>query len=386
MNFLNTFNWITVILVGLFVVPIAVGVVSPFSSHRMQRSLGSLLNTVIFLVSVILAVWLTSLLLSDSESPFLTRLFKIIPSFYSLMASRDIWVYIIAALILTAIIFGLLYLLTMPLYRYVIVPATDRFSKAMEKVNGAVRRTLGGLWELPKAAVLVLVFSLFLNFCVSYNSNSAVEKSISASGAYQAIDKTILTPILSSGIVKKIPVLLGDTFQKAAASLEERNIHLIRYFNGVTLDDAVSSDAEIDGAAKSIVGKETDDKIKAKLLYTWITKNITYDTEKAAAVTSDAAGIASGAVVAYDTRTGICFDYSCLYVAMCRAVDVKVRFVTGLGYSGTAWGDHAWNQVFDPAGDRWLNVDTTFGSSGKNYFDRSGFDQDHRYAVVQGEW
>jgi transglutaminase-like putative cysteine protease len=71
---------------------------------------------------------------------------------------------------------------------------------------------------------------------------------------------------------------------------------------------------------------------------------------------------------------------------MCRAVGVKVRFITGLGYSGVEWGDHAWNQVYDPAENRWINVDTTFGNSGKNYFDHAGFRADHQDGVIQGQW
>jgi hypothetical protein len=71
---------------------------------------------------------------------------------------------------------------------------------------------------------------------------------------------------------------------------------------------------------------------------------------------------------------------------MCRAVHVKVRFITGLGFTGTEWGDHAWNQAYDSKEDVWLNVDTTFGSSGLNYFDRPYFYADHKDGVVQSEW
>ena len=55
------------------------------------------------------------------------------------------------------------------------------------------------------------------------------------------------------------------------------------------------------------------------------------------------------------------------------ATGLKVRLVTGIGYSGLAWGDHAWNQVYFPAEKRWINVDATFGSTGANYFDKGRF-------------
>ena len=88
----------------------------------------------------------------------------------------------------------------------------------------------------------------------------------------------------------------------------------------------------------------------------------------------------------YTTRKGVCFDYSCLYVSMCRAVGLKVRLVTGLGYSGSAWGDHAWNQVYSSGEKRWINVDTTFGSTGGDFFDQTDFFLTHKDAEVQGEW
>ena len=33
-----------------------------------------------------------------------------------------------------------------------------------------------------------------------------------------------------------------------------------------------------------------------------------------------------------------------------------------------------------------LNVDTTFGSSGTNYFNKANFYLDHKDGVIQGEW
>jgi hypothetical protein len=386
MSILGAFNWITLILAGLLLIPIVVGIVSPFSSHRMQRSLSSLLSSLVFLASLLLTVYLTGLILKNPDSRFLTNVCRVLPAVRTILASPDIWTWVILVVVLTALLGGVLYLLTLPIYRFVIVPATDKISAAMNRQNGVLRRFLGALWELPRAAALVLTFALLLNLYSGINGNARIEKEIEESGAYRFIDAEVLEPILSSSLVRKIPVLLNDTFENAAATLQERNIRLIRYFNGMTLDDAVKSNTEIDAKARAIVGEETDDAAMAKLLYGWISKNITYDDQKAAAVAAELSGVSSGAAVAFGTGTGICFDYACLYVAMCRAVDMKVRFVTGLGYSGSEWGDHAWNQVYDPAGDVWLNVDTTFGSSGKNYFGRAGFDRDHQDAVVQGEW
>jgi hypothetical protein len=381
-----TINWISVILAGLFLIPVLVGVVSPFSSYRMQRSLSSLLTSVIFLASLLLSVTVIGLILRNPDSRFLADVYNVAPAAKSVLTSQNIWTWVIIAVLLAALFGMLLYLVTLPLYRFVIVPATDRLSSAMKKMNGGLRRFLGALWELPQAASLVLVFALLLNLYSGVSGATRLGKEISRSGAYRLINTQVLGPILSSGFVRQIPVLLRDTFRDAAATLQERNIHLIRYFNGMTLDEAVVSNAEIDAKARSLAGKEATDVSKAKLLYAWISENIAYDNAKAASLASDDYPGPSGAAVAFKTKTGICFDYACLTVAMCRAVGVRVRFVTGLGYSGSEWGDHAWNQIYDPVDDRWVNVDATFGSSGGNYFDRADFDKDHQGAVVQGEW
>ena len=160
---------------------------------------------------------------------------------------------------------------------------------------------------------------------------------------------------------------------------------VITYFNGVTLDEAIKSNAQIDETARKVVGSEQNSKKKANLLYKWVSQNIAYDYQKAALINKNTSGISSGSIIAFNTRRGICFDYSSLYISMCRATGLKVRLITGLGYSGVAWGDHAWNQVYSAEEGRWINVDTTFGSNG-NYFDKRDFNVDHRYAEVQGEW
>lgn len=386
MGFFSDINFVTVILVGLFAAPILIGVISPFSSDRMQRSLSALLNNLIFLASVFIAVYLTGRLLSEENNPVLLWLYSLVPALKILVDERDIVVYIVAIFLLTALAGALLYLITMPIYRFVIYPLTEKLASAVRRMHGSIKRLLGGIWEVPKAALLVIVISLFLNFLVSYYGDTALTQRIGDSSAYQLVDRTIINPLLSSELARKIPVLLKDTFKDTVASLEDRNIRLIRYFNGMTLTEAIKSNDDIDATARVIVGKTTDDREKAQLLYTWIAENISYDEEKAVAVSKDASSVSSGAIVCFNTRTGICFDYSCLFIAMCRAVDVQVRFVTGLGYSGLAWGDHAWNQAYDPSEDRWIDVDTTFGSSGRNYFDRADFTADHQYAVVQGEW
>lgn len=386
MSFFSTVNYISAAMIVLFLLPLIAGLISPFSGQRMQRSIASLLNNITFLAALVMSLFLTTRILADTESTILLIIYKAIPPLQTFLSGQDIWVYIITALVLLVVLFLILYALTMPIYTYIFVPLTEKISSAARTMNGVARRVLGLIWELPKAAVYIFIFSLLLNFYIGFYNGSSPARYISQSMVYQLVDNAVIEPLLSTRFARQIPVIVKNSFDNAAATLEARNIRLIRYFNGVTLDEAIRSNDEIDATAHTIVGNETKDIRKARLIYNWLSQNIAYDYKKAENIFLNSSGISSGAVVTYDTRIGICFDYSTLYVAMCRAVDVKVRFVTGLGYGGSDWGDHSWNQIYSYEEDRWLNIDTTFGSSGMNYFDRSGFNDDHRNEVVQGEW
>lgn len=399
MNLFTNINIITILIIGIFLMPLLTGMLYPISSNRIQNSLLSILNSLKFILGIILAISLIRVIFSDKANGYLTILYKYIPSIKDIILqyNHDIVAYIIFMFILLSIILYILGLLTIPLYRYVIVPLTGRISSAFNLLSSNVKRIISGVWQLPKSVWMVLVFSLMLNFYTNYINNPSTGDYINNSTAYQVINKNILQPILSTDMVKHIPVLINDSFKKAAEDFTPASndnsvnpnywkLPVIKYFNGMTLDEAVKSTSIIDDTAKQIVGTETNDKEKAYLLYKWISKNIQYDKDKAEIIVKNPSHVNSGSIVTYDESKGVCFDYSCLYVSMCRAVGLKVRFLTGLGYSGVEWGDHAWNQVYYPEEKRWINVDTTFGSSGRDYFDNSDFSTNHKYEVVQSEW
>ena len=385
MDILNKVNIITVLMVCLFAVPILAGIIRPLTYDRIHRSFSSLLGNLLFLASVILSVYVTGVILS-SES-VMTSLYKVIPALQSAVENHYIWVFIILFIALLLIIDGVFNLLAIPVYRYVFTALADRIASAANHMNGCVKRIIGGLWQLPKSLWLVLVFSILLSLFSGYFNSSPIAEYAGSSTTYQLVQENVVQPLLNTSAVKNIQVIFNRSFQTAEDEFSDiADKYLVRYFNGVTLDEAVQSSPDIDARAKEIVGSETDDRQKAYLIYQWITENVTYDNGKAAIISTDPSSVSSGAIVAYNTRTGVCFDFSCLYVAMCRAVDLNVRFLTGLGYTGAEWGDHAWNQAYDSNQGIWINVDTTFGSSGINYFDKASFYMDHRDGVIHGEW
>ena len=399
MNLFSNINFITIIIICIFLMPIAVGLLNPVSKDRIRNSLLFILRSFNFIVGLILSVYLVRVVFSDQANGLLTFLDKHIPSAGNFISQyhQDIMAYMIALFILMSVIFFVLELLTIPVCRYVIIPVADKLSLSLNLMNSKGKRLFSGLWQLPKSVFMVLFFSLLLSFYASYINNPSAGDYINASKAYQAVNKNMLHPILRADLVKKMPVLVGDAFRKAAEDFTPASagnsgdpnywkLPAIKYFNGMTIDEAVKSNSEIDETAKQLVDNETDDIKKAHLLYKWVSKNIEYDKAKAEIVLENPSRVDSGSIITFAERTGVCFDYSCLYVSMCRAAGVKVRLVSGLGYSGIEWGEHVWNQIYDPESERWINIDTTFGSSGYDHFDNPDFSENHKYDVVQAEW
>ena len=130
------------------------------------------------------------------------------------------------------------------------------------------------------------------------------------------------------------------------------------------------------------MSKAKDDNEKAKILYEWIGRNIEYDDEKAKRILNNDFRL-NLVLLQLLLKERYLFDYSCLYIAMCRAVDLDVRLITGEGFNGISWVSHAWNQVY--VNNQWINVDTTFYKGG-NYYNSSRFNMDHRNASLEAEW
>ncbi|CFX43301.1 Transglutaminase-like [Syntrophomonas zehnderi OL-4] len=394
-------NPITALLLIIAALPIISGVFMQFSREGVRQSLISLFDNLVFIALIFLAIYLTKQVFFEPSNRIGHQIYDLIPaSLQTLLLGQDVIIYLVMVPLLLAFFWGLIQPLTKVFNRFIVFPLANALYGLLSLGGPLLKGFTGAVVQIPRAAISVLLLGLGLNFMVYYAPMPALSASMNESSLYQALSEDVLYPLLNSNLAKKIPVIVNDAFAQATGlnvpdeeelnNLDESVRELMKgrvitYFNGVTLDTAVTSNEQIDKMARQIVGREKNDTRKAYLIYRWIAQNLTYDHDKAARIATDTTGMESGSIVAFETRSGICFDYASLYVSMCRAVGLKVRMVTGLAYSGSNWGDHAWNQVYSSEEDRWINVDATFGQTG-NYFDKPDFKVDHRYPQVQGEW
>ncbi|MFI8685026.1 transglutaminase domain-containing protein [Rossellomorea sp. NPDC077527] len=119
----------------------------------------------------------------------------------------------------------------------------------------------------------------------------------------------------------------------------------------------VQSDApEIQKQAKVVTARKTSDRDKAKAIYDYVAKNVSYDVKK---YENDDFNWDDSALKTLESKTGVCQDYAYLAIAMLRASDVEARFVEGRA-GGIFPGRHAWVEA--KLDGEWMTMDPTWGS------------------------
>lgn len=120
----------------------------------------------------------------------------------------------------------------------------------------------------------------------------------------------------------------------------------------------------IDALIEYLIQPATDDLEKARVIYRWITKNISYDFS--AYLTGSYGSTSPDDVLV--NRSSVCQGYSNLFKKLAESAGLKVVTISGWakGYSYEA-GDlvggpsnHAWNAI--QLNDGWYLIDSTWGS------------------------
>jgi hypothetical protein len=386
-------NPVNVLIAAAFLFPIIRGFIRRYSSKNLKEDLNDVESDTSFIAALALGLFFCRKIFFQQEEGIYRLIYESLPEeFLNFIESKPSLIYIIVLPVFVIAIYSLLKLLLGIINYLLFHPFLDYIEDSLNRSSSFNKSVMGAFFELPKGICYVIFLTFLLNFISILNLNKEVNRYLAGSDVYNYICREVVIPVSNSKIARQLPGIINNSFrievkQASGETVDSRAARgrTIIYYNGVTLEDGIKSNSSIDKFARELVADETTDMLKAKKLYTWIGSNISYDYDKANKVLNSDFNIKSGAVPAFEENSGICFDYSCLYVAMCRAVGLKVRLVTGEGFNGASWVSHAWNQVYISEEDKWVNVDTTFYKGG-NYFNSRRFDLDHRDATVAGEW
>ncbi|PYI54079.1 cysteine protease [Paenibacillus flagellatus] len=238
-------------------------------------------------------------------------------------------------------------------------PGSGRKSWMSSGIGGAIGSLIGVGRALLIIACLFVYTALF--------PESPFAKYVQASGLYMQGATQVIEPVGGDLLEKRLPVFaeaVGQEFQ-----------HILQRKYEV-IDARVPDD--IAEAAKQIAAGKEDDEAKARALYQWVGTRVQYDWDKVELYETKRIWKEQTPEDTFATRKGVCIDYSRLYAVMARTVGLDVKVVTGLGYDGRGgYGPHAWNEVYLAERGEWVPLDSTWVSSGGNWFDPPGFDKTH---------
>lgn len=381
-------NLLSVIFLLLFAAPVLTGLFFPLTLPRLASALGRLMNTLLTLLSAAAAALLTRALFSNEPNALQYAVVGWVPALGEALRRKDGLAGIL--IFVTAFLVGwnLLRLLLLPLGNFLLRPLGHKLRKLRLFGDGAACRLLGALWQAPRGAAAVCLAAAVCAGYIAFSGNEVFEAYARRSGVYRLVEEKVIAPLAETEFIRRIPEKIEEVSLSFARSLsqEGRRLLIPVFINGETVENAVRANPAINNTAIDLVRGCADKMERARRLYDWICANITYDDEKLLALEEDPFQLDSGAVPAFAQRRGICFDIASLYAAMCRAVHVPVRLVTGEALGAEGWVSHAWNEVYNPKEDRWVPVDATFGLGGGDYFDSPDFWRDHREPVIQGQW
>ncbi len=183
---------------------------------------------------------------------------------------------------------------------------------------------------------------------------------LSVSGEYEYF------PLMQGSGTYRIQIFeqLEGKMYSAAAELNteiviDNSVEMYLYPNKYSMFDKNSDCVKL--SAELCAGEEdTIDKIAA--IFKYITDNITYDYELAASVKS---GYIPDPDRVLENKTGICFDYASLFVAMARSQNIPTRLVIGYADPDIY---HAWNEVYTEE-TGWITPELLLAKKGYNIVD-----------------
>ena len=379
------FNIVSIILALIFIIPIILGFLRGFNYKSGKYELFNLEKDIVVLVTIIIGAINSNIVLD-----ILNYIKDNISFFNSLNGLGEKIYYIAGFIILLVILYNIIMLFVRLLNLVIFDPLLKLIDRLSESLGSGFTRICGGIFSIPSSIINIIIAAFIIKALMLLPLPTYVVNQIDNSRVYNYLNTNIVEQITDSSLVKSFPKLLENSLQiqtgDSGNTVNDNNSsNTIVYYNGVTLAQAVKSSPAINAKTQEIIEGKTTDEAKAYAIYQWVGQNITYNNEKAQELEDGDTNLQSGAIPAFNTREGVCFDYASLYVAMARDAGLKVRLITGEGFDGTQWVSHAWNQVYLQSQNKWVNVDCTFYDAG-NFFNSSDFNEYHKDGTIAGQW
>ena len=388
---------VSLILLILFIYPIIKGFIYKFSSEHLKGAIEGVFQSVSFLLSLCLGIYYTKKVFITHDEAVYENIYKNIPlKAIEFINSKPLVIYVLLMPLVILIIYSVINFVVNIISHITVYPLFDSIERKLKQKSVFFNRIAGAIFQVPKAICYVIVITFILNFLSLLNVTDTYNKYLEESEAYSYISKEVVIPLTNSKLAKRLPNVVNNSFKivvKEADTSEpnttepnsQNKLKGTVYYNGVTLDQGIQSNDKINKFAVNLVSGKDGSRNKAKAIYKWVGSEIVYNDEKANRILNNDLSVKSGAIPTFNSKSGICFDYACLYAAMCRANNIKVRIITGQGFNGSSWVSHAWNQVYIEGENKWINVDPTFLIGG-DYFDSKRFTIDHKQENMAGEW
>lgn len=265
----------------------------------------------------------------------------------------------------------IVYFMIRPLLSIVATPLLfifqDRQREARSRKSSLISLVAGGLIGFLIGSVRAIMLIVFMFIIATLFPGSKLASHIEASSLYQQGAKQIIEPFAGSLITDHLP-LLTEALEQEFQGILQRKYEVL---------DANISDSIIE-VAKEVTAKGETEEEKARLLYNWVGTRIQYDWDKVKQYEEKRIWKEQTPDDTFTTRKGVCIDYSRLYAVMAKAAGLDTKIVTGTGLDGRGGsGAHAWNEVWIEEQKAWIPLDTTWASSGGNWFNPPNFDETH---------
>ncbi len=123
-----------------------------------------------------------------------------------------------------------------------------------------------------------------------------------------------------------------------------------------------SNNENIIRLASKLIEGEDDLYFVVFKLAEWTKENIRYDLTTSTGQTTQKASWV------LDNKEGVCDELTNLFIALCRALGIPARFISGVSYTNVesskeGWGPHGWAEVYFPKYG-WVPFDVTYGQFG----------------------